>query len=48
MTLREEGIRLAMDGKTCLEEVLAVTHSEDTNVDAPDRTSRAPEPVEVT
>ena len=48
LTLREEGIRLAMDGKTCLEEVLAVTHSEDTNVDASDRTSRAPEPVEVT
>ena len=27
--LREEGVLLALDGKTCLEEVLAVTHSED-------------------
>ncbi|NLH42385.1 MAG: Flp pilus assembly complex ATPase component TadA [Planctomycetes bacterium] len=27
--LREEGVLLAVDGKTCLEEVLAVTHSED-------------------
>jgi len=31
LTLREEGVRLALDGKTCLEEVLAVTHSEDTS-----------------
>ena len=48
LTLREEGIRLALDGQTCLEEVLAVTHSEDTSVDASDRTSRVAEPVEVT
>jgi len=38
LTLREEGVLLALDGKTCLEEVLAVTHSEDT--------SAAPAPVE--
>jgi type IV pilus assembly protein PilB len=31
LTLREEGVLLALDGKTCLEEVLAVTHSEDTS-----------------
>jgi type IV pilus assembly protein PilB len=31
LTLREEGVLLALDGKACLEEVLAVTHSEDTN-----------------
>ncbi len=31
LTLREEGVRLALGGKTCLEEVLAVTHSEDTS-----------------
>ncbi len=35
LTLREEGVLLALDGKTCLEEVLATTHSEDTNVDEP-------------
>ncbi len=29
LTLREEGVRLAMAGKTSLEEVLAVTHSDD-------------------
>ncbi len=28
-TLREEGVQLAIEGKTTLEEVLAVTHSED-------------------
>ena len=31
LTLREEGVLLALDGKACLEEVLAVTHSEDTS-----------------
>jgi type IV pilus assembly protein PilB len=34
LTLREEGVLLALEGKTCLEEVLAATHSEDTGVDA--------------
>jgi type II secretory ATPase GspE/PulE/Tfp pilus assembly ATPase PilB-like protein len=29
LTLREEGVRLALDGKTSLEEVLSVTHNED-------------------
>ena len=47
LTLREEGVLLAMDGKTCLEEVLAVTHSEDTNADSSDSQSDAPNPVEV-
>jgi predicted NUDIX family phosphoesterase len=31
LSLREEGVLLALDGKTSLEEVLAVTHSEDMN-----------------
>jgi len=31
LTLREEGVRLALNGVTSLEEVLAVTHSEDTS-----------------
>ena len=47
LTLREEGVRLALDGQTCLEEVLTVTHSEDTNAEAPRRARRVPEPVEV-
>jgi len=47
LTLREEGVLLAMDGKTCLEEVLAVTHSEDTSADSSDSQSDAPKPVEV-
>jgi type IV pilus assembly protein PilB len=34
LTLREEGVLLALDGRTCLEEVLAVTHSEDTHDEA--------------
>ena len=29
MTLREEGVQLALEGRSSLEEVLAVTHSED-------------------
>jgi type II secretory ATPase GspE/PulE/Tfp pilus assembly ATPase PilB-like protein len=33
LTLREEGVLLALDGKTCLEEILAATHSEDTSVE---------------
>jgi len=33
LTLREEGVLLALDGKTCLEEVLAATHSEDTSAE---------------
>ena len=33
LTLREEGVLLALDGKTCLEEVLAATHSEDAGVE---------------
>jgi type IV pilus assembly protein PilB len=31
LTLREEGVLLALDGKTSLEEALAVTHSQDTS-----------------
>jgi len=46
LTLREEGVLLALEGKTCLEEALAVTHSEDTNVGAPAAASGVPEPVE--
>ena len=33
--LREEGVLLALDGQTSLEEVLAVTHSEDANPASP-------------
>jgi len=33
LTLRGEGVLLALDGKTCLEEVLAATHSEDISVE---------------
>lgn len=33
LTLREEGVLLALDGKTSLEEALAVTHSQDTSED---------------
>ena len=29
LTLREEGVRLALDGRSSLEEVLRVTHGED-------------------
>ena len=46
LTLREEGVLLALEGKTCLEEALAVTHSEDTNVGAPAAASRVPGSVE--
>jgi type II secretory ATPase GspE/PulE/Tfp pilus assembly ATPase PilB-like protein len=41
--LREEGVLLAVDGKTSLEEVLAVTHSEDVSEMPP-----APAPTEKT
>lgn len=47
LTLREEGVLLALDGQTCLEEVLAVTHSEDTGAEASRRARRVPEPAEV-
>jgi type IV pilus assembly protein PilB len=47
LTLREEGVLLALDGKTSLEEVLAVTHSEDTAVEAPQADNATPQPVEV-
>ena len=47
LTLREEGVLLALDGKTSLEEVLAVTHSEDTSSSVSDRPNSVPEPVEV-
>jgi type IV pilus assembly protein PilB len=47
LTLREEGVLLALDGKTCLEEVLAVTHSEDTSAEPTESTSGAPAPVGV-
>ena len=46
MTLREEGSLLALNGVTTLEEVLAVTHSEDTSVDSPMPESVHVEPVE--
>jgi type IV pilus assembly protein PilB len=48
LTLREEGVLLALDGKTSLEEVLAVTHSEDTAVAGPLAEGATPQPVEVT
>jgi len=35
LSLREEGVLLALDGKTTLEEVLAATHSEDTCMESP-------------
>jgi type IV pilus assembly protein PilB len=35
MTLREEGVALAMDGKTSLEEILRVTQDDDGSEDAP-------------
>ncbi len=44
MTLREEGIRLALAGKTNLEEVLAVTHSADQGED--ENTEQQTQPVE--
>ncbi|MBN1513787.1 MAG: Flp pilus assembly complex ATPase component TadA [Phycisphaerae bacterium] len=47
LTLREEGVLLALDGQTCLEEVLAVTHSEDTGAEASRRKRGVPEPAEV-
>jgi len=47
LTLREEGVLLALEGRTCLEEVLAVTHSEDTGAEALRRKRRVPEPAEV-
>jgi len=33
-TLRDEGVRLALEGKTSLEEILRVTHNDDTETDA--------------
>jgi type IV pilus assembly protein PilB len=45
LTLREEGILLALDGKTCLEEVLSVTHSEDTGAESSKPAAAAPVPV---
>jgi len=47
LSLREEGVLLALDGKTCLEEVLAATHSEDTNVDEPKPEAAVTVPAEV-
>jgi len=47
LTLREEGVLLALDGRTCLEEVLAVTHSEDTGAEAARHKRGVPEPAEV-
>jgi len=38
LTLREEGVLLALDGKTSLEEALAVTHSQDTTNDRGQKT----------
>jgi type II secretory ATPase GspE/PulE/Tfp pilus assembly ATPase PilB-like protein len=47
LTLREEGVLLALEGKTCLEEVLATTHSEDMTVDAAPAASPVAQPAEV-
>ncbi len=47
LTLREEGVLLALAGKTCLEEVLAVTHSEDTSPEPTKVEGVPPKPVEV-
>ena len=47
LTLRQEGVLLALDGQTCLEEVLTVTHSEDTGAEASRRKRGVPEPAEV-
>jgi hypothetical protein len=47
LTLREEGILLALDGKTCLEEVLSVTHSEDTSAQTAKPVGAASVPAEV-
>jgi type IV pilus assembly protein PilB len=44
LTLREEGVLLALDGRACLEEVLSVTHSEDTG---PVSRSQSPAPSSV-
>jgi type IV pilus assembly protein PilB len=45
LSLREEGVLLALDGKTCLEEVLAVTHSEDGGATPTEAKNGAPEPA---
>jgi type II secretory ATPase GspE/PulE/Tfp pilus assembly ATPase PilB-like protein len=39
LTLRAEGVRLALDGKTSLEEVLSVTHNEDISKEGTERPS---------
>ena len=44
LSLREEGVLLALDGKTSLEEVLAATHSEDTSAE-PAEPVETPNPV---
>ncbi len=46
LMLREEGVLLALDGKTSLEEVLSVTHSEDTGADGPRHESDIPQTTE--
>jgi type IV pilus assembly protein PilB len=43
LTLREEGVLLAMAGRTSLEEVLRVTHTDD--MDTPDRAGEGPAPA---
>ena len=47
MTLREEGILLALAGKTTLEEVLSATHSNDEAEPRATVRRRRPEPVTV-
>jgi type IV pilus assembly protein PilB len=47
LSLREEGVLLALDGRTSLEEVLTVTHSEDTSAELSAPTSSPREPAEV-
>lgn len=44
LSLREEGVLLAMEGKTSLEEVLRVTKNEEDDL-APDTTAPAPAPA---
>jgi type IV pilus assembly protein PilB len=45
LTLREEGVRIAQQGRTTLEEVLAVTHTDDPEADEADEAVDAPAEV---
>lgn len=35
LTLRDEGVQLSLEGKTSLEEILRVTHDDDSATDVP-------------